>query len=71
MNLVVNPYFSFAASLDPQQVRLPGTVTVSVQNTGSAAGNFSVVPRDPNNALEFTGERDGYRSNLTRLRGLI
>ncbi len=57
MNLVVNPYFSFAASLDPQQVRLPGTVTVSVQNTGSAAGNFSVVPRDANNALEFTGEK--------------
>ncbi len=57
MNLVVNPYFSFAASLDPQQVRLPGTVTVSVRNTGSSAGNISIVPRDPNNALEFTGEK--------------
>ena len=57
MNLVVNPYFTFAASLEPQQLRLPGTVTVSVQNTGSAAGNFTVVPRDPNNVLEFTGEK--------------
>jgi hypothetical protein len=28
-----------------------------VQNTGSVAGNFSVVPRDTNNALVFSGEK--------------
>ncbi len=57
LNLVVNPYFTFAATLEPQQVNIPDTVTVSVQNTGSAPGNFTVVPRDPNNALDFSGER--------------
>ncbi len=57
LNLVVNPYFAFSASLEPNEVRLPGTVTVSVQNTGNAAGTFSVLPRDPQNALEFSGER--------------
>ncbi|UCC50102.1 MAG: protein kinase [Anaerolineaceae bacterium] len=57
LNLMVNPFFAFSASLEPQQVRLPGTVTVSVQSTGNASGTFSVLPRDPQNALEFTGER--------------
>ncbi len=56
LNLVVNPIFTFAAALEPQQLRLPGTATVSVQNTGSAAGEFSVLPRDPQDALDFTGE---------------
>jgi len=57
VNLVVNTYFAFAASLEPQQVRLPGTVTVTVQSLGNAPGTFSVLPRDPQNALEFSGER--------------
>ena len=56
MNLVVTPFFTFAASLEPQQVKLPGTVTVSVRNTGNASGTFSVLPRDPEDALEFTGD---------------
>ncbi len=56
INLVVTPFFSFVATLDPQQVRLPGTVTVSVQNTGNASGTFSVVARDPADGLEFSGE---------------
>ncbi len=57
MNLVVNPIFAFSAVLEPQQLKLPGTVTVSVQSTGSAAGEFSVVARDPQDALEFKGEK--------------
>ena len=57
LNLVVNPIFTFAASLDPQQLRLPGTVSVEVRNTGSKSGEFSVLARDAQDALEFTGER--------------
>ena len=57
LNLVVNPVFTFAATIEPQQMRLPGTATISVQNTGSAAGEFSVIARDPQDALEFTGEK--------------
>jgi serine/threonine protein kinase len=57
LNVVVNPMFSFSASLEPQQLELPGTVTVSVQSTGSAPGEFSVIARDPQDALEFTGEK--------------
>ena len=57
VNVVVNPIFAFSASLEPQELRLPGTVTVSVQSTGSAAGEFSIVARDPQDALEFAGER--------------
>jgi serine/threonine protein kinase len=56
-NLNINPVFTFAASLEPQQLRLPGTVAISVRNTGSTAGEFSVLARDAQDALEFTGER--------------
>ncbi len=56
MNMVVAPFFRFAASLEPQQVKLPGTVTVSVQNTGNSSGTFSVLPRDAQDALIFSGE---------------
>ncbi len=56
VNLVVTPFFSFTAALDPQQVQLPGTVTVAVQNTGNASGTFSVVARDPADGLAFSGE---------------
>ena len=57
VNLVVNPFFAFAASLEPAQVRLPGTITIAVKNTGSAKGDFSIVARDAQEALEFTGEQ--------------
>ncbi len=57
LNLVVNPVFTFAATLEPPQMRLPGTATVSVQNTGSTAGDFSVIARDAQDALEFSGEK--------------
>jgi hypothetical protein len=56
VNLNIAPFFSFTASLEPRQVRLPGKVTVSVQNTGNASGSFSVIPRDSQNALVFSGE---------------
>jgi serine/threonine protein kinase len=57
INLTVTPFFTFAATLEPQEVQLPGTVTVSIQNTGNASGTFSVLPRDSQDALEFTSER--------------
>jgi serine/threonine protein kinase len=57
MNLNINPIFTFSASLDPQQIRLPGTVAISVRNTGSTSGEFSVLARDSQDVLEFTGER--------------
>jgi serine/threonine protein kinase len=57
VNLVVNPFFAFAASLEPAQVRLPGTITVSVKNIGSSKGDFSIVARDAQEALAFTGEQ--------------
>ena len=57
LNLVVNPAFGFSATLEPQQLKLPGTITVSVRSTGSAPGEFSVIARDPLDALEFSGEK--------------
>ncbi|MFN2117117.1 MAG: protein kinase domain-containing protein [Candidatus Promineifilaceae bacterium] len=57
MNLNINPIFTFAATLEPQEIRLPGTVTIAVRNTGSVAGEFSVIANDPKHVLEFSGEK--------------
>lgn len=57
VDLVLGNFAAFAASLEPAQVRLPGMVNVEVQNTGNAPLYFSVVARDREDALSFSGER--------------
>ncbi len=57
INLVIKPFFSFSASLEPQQIRVPDQVVVRVQSLGNAPGNVIVTGRDPNDALRFYGEK--------------
>lgn len=54
--LLLGTYVAFEASLDGEQLRVPGTAVVRVQNTGNAPANFSVVARDRQGALQFRGE---------------
>lgn len=60
-SLLIGTFVAFEASLDANQVRLPGNVTVSIHNTGNAPGDFSVVARDRQGGLRFKGERGRIR----------
>jgi serine/threonine protein kinase len=60
-SLIIGTFVAFEANLEPSQVRLPGSVTVSVHNTGNAPGDFSVVARDRQGGLRFRGERGRIR----------
>ncbi|MEZ4592746.1 MAG: protein kinase [Chloroflexota bacterium] len=60
-SLMIGTFVAFDASLEPNQLRLPGSVTVSVHNTGNAPGDFSVVARARQEGLRFRGERGRIR----------
>ncbi|MAT95967.1 MAG: hypothetical protein CL608_02270 [Anaerolineaceae bacterium] len=60
-SLIIGTFVAFEASMDTNQLRLPGSVTVSVHNTGNAPGDFSVVARDRQGGLRFKGERGRIR----------
>jgi serine/threonine protein kinase len=60
-SVIIGTFVAFEASLEPSQVRLPGSVTVQVHNTGNAPGDFSVVARDRQGGLRFKGERGRIR----------
>ncbi|GJM41219.1 MAG: hypothetical protein DHS20C20_15010 [Ardenticatenaceae bacterium] len=60
-SLIIGTFVAFEANMEPNQVRLPGSVTVSVHNTGNAPGDFSVVARDRQGGLRFKGERGRIR----------
>ncbi|NKQ36956.1 MAG: protein kinase [Chloroflexi bacterium] len=56
-SLLIGSFVSFTAEMEPGQITLPGTVTVTVQNTGNATSYFSVLAHDDTKALQFKGER--------------
>ncbi|MBK8901955.1 MAG: protein kinase [Anaerolineaceae bacterium] len=60
-SVIIGTFVAFEASLEPNQVRLPGSVTVQIHNTGNAPGDFSVVARDRQGGLRFKGERGRIR----------
>jgi len=60
-SLIIGSFVAFEANLDTNQVRLPGSIMVSVHNTGNAPGDFSVVARDRQGGLRFKGERGRIR----------
>lgn len=60
-SLIIGTFVTFEASLDTNQVRLPGSVTVAIHNTGNSPGDFSVVARDRQGGLRFKGERGRIR----------
>jgi serine/threonine protein kinase len=52
---------SFEATVDPQQVRLPAVLQVSLRNSGNAPATYSVVGHDPEQKLVFNGEQGRIR----------
>jgi eukaryotic-like serine/threonine-protein kinase len=56
-SLVVGSFTAFEANLDPEEIRLPGTVQVTLVNTGNKSSDFSLVGRDPEEFIRFRGER--------------
>ena len=60
-SLLVGGFVAFEARIDPEQIRLPGIVTVVVENTGNAASDFSIVARDRQRAIRFHGEKGRIR----------
>lgn len=61
MSLIVGGFVSFEARLSNSQIRLPDTVSVSIENTGNVPGEFSVTARDPEHALKIGGQRGRIR----------
>lgn len=60
-SLMVGGFVSFEARMEPEQVRLPGVLTVIVENTGNAPADFSIVARDRQRAIRFHGEKGRIR----------
>jgi serine/threonine protein kinase len=60
-SLMIGTFVAFEANLDNSEVLLPGSVMVSIHNTGNAPADFSVVARDRQGGLRFKGERGRIR----------
>jgi eukaryotic-like serine/threonine-protein kinase len=56
-SLVVGSFEAFEANLEPEEIRLPGTVQVTLVNIGNKSSDFSLVGRDPEEFVRFRGER--------------
>jgi eukaryotic-like serine/threonine-protein kinase len=57
VSLVLGSFEAFQASLEPEEIRLPGMVQVNIVNTGNKRSDFSLVGRDPEEFVRFRGER--------------
>lgn len=55
--LILGAYQAFEVGLSPQQIQMPGVVRVTIRNTGNSVSDFSVVGRDEDNQIQFSGER--------------
>lgn len=60
-SLIIGSFVAFEASMDKDQVQMPDIVTVTVQNTGNTAADFSVTAKDRQGGLQFKGERGRIR----------
>jgi hypothetical protein len=60
-SLMLGALETFEAGLTPQRLELPGTIQVSLRNTGNAPTTFSVVGHDPEQKLRFHGEQGRVR----------
>ena len=55
--LLVGTFTDFTATVEPNQVTLPGTVTAAIKNTGNAAAYFGVVAHYDSQELSVKGQR--------------
>jgi len=59
--LMFTAFTAFEASLTPSNIELPAVTVVTIRNTGNKVADFSVVVREPENALEYDGQRGRVR----------
>ncbi|MCA9923768.1 MAG: protein kinase [Anaerolineales bacterium] len=59
--LFLGGFTSFEAKMEPEQLSLPGMITVAIRNTGNSADEFSLVAQDRQQGLRFRGERGRIR----------
>lgn len=55
--LTIGGFEVFEASVNADEVRVPGHLTVTIRNTGNVPSQYSVVARDVEQALRIQGER--------------
>lgn len=55
-SLIVGTFTAFEASLEPAEVRVPDTISVSVLNKGNVPLDLAVVGHDADQVLQFEGE---------------
>lgn len=60
-SLMLGAVETFEAVLNPQRITLPGTLQVSLRNTGNAPNTFSIVGHDPERNVRFRGEQGRVR----------
>ncbi|MCP5095392.1 MAG: protein kinase [Chloroflexi bacterium] len=60
-SLILGSFVAFEAAVEPDLITLPGMAVVSIQNTGNADADFSLVARDHQRELQFRGERGRIR----------
>ncbi|MFO7538629.1 MAG: protein kinase [Chloroflexota bacterium] len=60
-SLQIGTFTAFEASMNVDQLRVPGIVVVSIHNTGNMPSDFSLVARERQGGLRFQGERGRIR----------
>ena len=57
LNLLLGTFEDFTVEMAPRNLKLPGMVRVTLQNTGNAPAEYSLVGRESGNNVQFRGER--------------
>lgn len=60
-SITIGSFVAFNAQLDKDHLRVPDNLLVTIQNTGNAPGEFSVIARDRQGGLRFKGEKGRIR----------
>lgn len=60
-SLLLSNYVAFEASMEPEQVQVSDIVVVTIENTGNAPADFSIVARDRQKVIRFHGEKGRIR----------
>lgn len=55
--IIIQPFARFTIDARPTRLRNKGVCRITVQNEGNAEATYSVIGRDPADALRFSGQR--------------
>ena len=59
--VVIKPFERFSVQMHPSQIPQGGTAHITINNQGNADGFYSLIGRDPANAIQFVGEQGRLR----------